>query len=588
MSSLNRPLPDTQLHYADPSINDQAQSLAIIPLIDKIHYPTLGCPALLGPGQSLIVILSLPHGKSPRSDSISLHDRHGDGGILQLTLFNAPIPLEAPAPQGSTRVLWRLEADLSQVPPKLYDLCIQSAQGTETQFNAVRVYAEITGKEKVVFCGDAQFHEDNAQCLERFIDKINARGDIAWIAMIGDVCDNAVRSSFNIVRLAASAKPGPVHSYYHRDYAEAAKRLSKLNKPIVLMAGNHDGMAAYENYSEGEDSQIYLGPDPKNKVAYDGFHHFRRTLGPLYFAFDWSKTRYLCTNTFELDRHQRLGYHAIVANWGGWMRDEQYHWLISELQDASANGLHKVVMMHHDPRGGSEGSNLGYFHNYRSYNLNSLGDIVLSYLRYVGRVAFTRIGWQQEWMRWPNQPLSEHPVKKLLAALLEQRVWAVVMGHDNENWMESYCEGDGIFSTEPQVQKFSADASAVDANLVRDIADLLDSGEIGEVVKMLEQTGEEQAEDALESAVSRLDAQGKFKRAFDYAPDEISAWNLRAKASIHFAHVDDIGEYKHTRESHFKAYGYAVAELDEGRPIMLQHFDLLDETPGSKLPLEEL
>ena len=44
-----------------------------------------------------------------------------------------------------------------------------------------------------------------------------------------------------------------------------------------------------------------------------------RTFGPLYFRLDWAGTRYLFTNSFELTRQQRLGYHAIVANWGGWM-----------------------------------------------------------------------------------------------------------------------------------------------------------------------------------------------------------------------------------------------------------------------------
>lgn len=41
--------------------------------------------------------------------------------------------------------------------------------------------------------GDPQYHLENAHCLERFVERMNARDDIAWIALIGDVCDNAVR-----------------------------------------------------------------------------------------------------------------------------------------------------------------------------------------------------------------------------------------------------------------------------------------------------------------------------------------------------------------------------------------------------------
>ena len=51
-------------------------------------------------------------------------------------------------------------------------------------------------------------------------------------------------------------------------------------------------------------------------------------------------------------------------------------------------------------------------------------------------------------------------------------------------------------------------------------------------------------------------------------------WKLRAKAPIHFVHVDDIGAYKYTRESHFASYGYVVAQLAEGRPIGLQRTSL--------------
>ena len=53
MSKL--PIPLAQLHYADPAINDEAQTLPIGRVVDCIHYPTLGCPALLTPEQAGLV-----------------------------------------------------------------------------------------------------------------------------------------------------------------------------------------------------------------------------------------------------------------------------------------------------------------------------------------------------------------------------------------------------------------------------------------------------------------------------------------------------------------------------------------------------
>ena len=73
--SKNLPIPVEQLFYADDFYNCQKKS--IIPLIDYLHYPTLGCPALLGPNQFLQVLLSLPSQENPADASFALVDRHG-------------------------------------------------------------------------------------------------------------------------------------------------------------------------------------------------------------------------------------------------------------------------------------------------------------------------------------------------------------------------------------------------------------------------------------------------------------------------------------------------------------------------------
>jgi hypothetical protein len=87
--------------------------------------------------------------------------------------------------------------------------------------------------------------------------------------------------------------------------------------------------------------------------------------------------------------------------------------------------------------------------------------------------------------------------------------------------------------------------------------------------------GTPRADAVLDAAFERLAAEGKLDPDLTYAPAAIEQWRLRAKAPIHFIHVDDVGAYKHTREEHFASYGYVVAQLSDGRPIALQRTSLL-------------
>ncbi len=170
-------------------------------------------------------------------------------------------------------------------------------------------------------------------------------------------------------------------------------------------------MSANAFYDDGNPSDVCTGPDPVNHVEYDGLHHFRGTLGPLFFRKDWANTRYLFANSFELSRQQRLGYHAIVANWGGWMRPEQLGWLKREVQSA---GNKKVVMcLHHDPRGGSMGVAVGYYHQIRPYSYDRRLQALKAFLAYVLKQG--RRTWQQEWMAPEHGGVADNPVPGTLA-----------------------------------------------------------------------------------------------------------------------------------------------------------------------------
>lgn len=588
------PIPATQLHYADAAHNDEAQKTLITPFVDFIHYPTLGAPAMRTPDQTLAVVLSLPRGQDPALCVLSLIARHDQPPGPSPGKFGGQLKLLAPAqclgdgPVGAAgqRTAWLLETSLKGFMPLLYDLSLEmSHKVVETQHNAVRVFSQITGNEQVIFCGDSQFHEGNEACLDRFVERMNKLEDIAWIALVGDVCDNGVRSAFNMVAKATSACSEPVRTYYLQEYPGARRRLANLNKPIILVPGNHDGMCANEDYAEGTASSVYLGPDPKNRVAYDGLHYFRRTFGPLYFSFDWHKTRYLCTNTFELDRQSRLGYHAVVANWGGWMRAEQVAWLRSGLESASSQGLHKVVLMHHDPRGGSCGKFLGQYSSYRLYRYQDAARATIDYVKYL----FTHARkFQEEWMWQSDTPLSSHPVRDVLSMLLTHKVWSVMMGHDNENWIETYQNGENIFVAKPTVRSYPhVPQSAVDPKLVHDVADLIESQRLDAAMHLLTSRlgGDERAaEDVLAAAFERVAARSPAPPLAFGGPSGPAQWNLQTHAPICFAHVDDVGGYEHTSEKHFLRYGYVVAQLSEGRPVRLQSFNLGDG--AAKAPID--
>ena len=160
--------------------NDDAQKSTITAFVDRIHYPTLGAPALLTPQQSLRVVLSLPqgriqvdtayvssHGTNPEAEARDEHHLDADGqpsyshtwpeaeqgaGWRALCCASCRFPWCRPARQVRQREAWHLEYSVQDLAPRLYDLQLRKAAAVvETQSNAVRIFREITGKERVIF-----------------------------------------------------------------------------------------------------------------------------------------------------------------------------------------------------------------------------------------------------------------------------------------------------------------------------------------------------------------------------------------------------------------------------------------------------
>lgn len=563
--AIELPLPPEQVFYADKSFNPQIKPIK--PIIDYVHYPTLGCPALLGPEQPLQVLLSLPANANATGVRFRLTDRHRQQGAT-FELQHLGNPEELAGGPGGERKLFRYWLQVDDVPFALFDLLVTlDGVELEVQYNAMRRYPMITGNEKVIFCGDSQYNGDNHICLKRFIECVNLLDDVAWIAIIGDICDNGVKGSMNLIKLAATAHSGPVTQYYNSEYQQAHELLRTLRHPVLVVPGNHDGMSANAAYDDGNPSGIFTGPDPLNAVEYDGLHHFRRTFGPLYFRLDWGGTRYLFANSFELTRQQRLGYHAIVANWGGWMRDEQLKWLKREL--VSAPDLRKVMVIHHDPRGGSMGARLGYYYRMRPYAFDRRWPILKAYLSYIlkhGRTTF-----QQEWMAPEQGDVAGHPVQYLLRTMLEQKVWAVIMGHDNENWVDSYFAGHDLFRTEPSTIHYATRGDVGDDALVDNILDYLDKTEPNyeALLRLLEAEETKKGQAALSAALAEIERAASPAEVV-FAPNPAQQWGIEVKSAIHFIHVDDVGAYKYSDESDFEDYGFVLATLEGGAPVKVQ------------------
>jgi hypothetical protein len=125
----------------------------------------------------------------------------------------------------------------------------------------------------------------------------------------------------------------------------------------------------------------------------------------------------------------------------------------------------------------------------------------------------------------------------------------------------------------------------VDPVRVKRATEMIEDDELEELAQMLENTTEPDA--VIERAMERLDASDYFKPALTFAPDAVKAWLIKAKAPIHFVHVNDVGAYKYTRPEDFRAYGFVVAELAGGAPMTLQNVDLDRGEAHEIVPLPE-
>lgn len=463
--------------YAERSENEQIMPWAIDghTMIERLVYPTLGNPNLYVKADAtdeLLVVLRMepdtfehlkparaPEGgdsplqrvtltedadnelaillvaKSARAATEASTSQAAGPGVYRIKpskILENPEPAEMPAELKKRKTLRFVfdKAAMAQVPAGLYDVRYEVRKSGslfanlyEYQYNAVRVFDAQSEEYTALNVTDTQvsvgavYKTMTADRLDQLVDDVNVSSDpavrnAAFITFNGDLHNGGSPETIRQKSVATT-------------YVQEAKRvvdaLKRLNVPIFLTAGNHDGYAATGHAPsalksvEGDlmkkviDEQNNLAwPDytwdaysaflgktqatpgglhknivsggfersagetfsasfkvvprsERNFILYDGFYQWQKTYGPLVSSWVFGKNRYVSMNSFELRQHRRTGWGMYTVNYGGAVTKAQLEWLDRELTRGKTAGEDIVVLMHHDPRGGHGGKDFGYY-----------------------------------------------------------------------------------------------------------------------------------------------------------------------------------------------------------------------------------
>ncbi|MBX3190513.1 MAG: metallophosphoesterase [Labilithrix sp.] len=497
--------------YADPIENEQVMPWMIDgrAVIDRLVYPTLGNPNLYvkdDASDELTMVLrmepnAIEHlnpkiaagdGRSPAALTLDQSDEsgiafflvarsaraRGESGAAMTTgagvhrivpkamLVNAE-PDDMPASLKARKTIRFVfdRAAMAHVPAGLYDARFEVrkeglvfANVFEWQYNAVRVfdraleeYTALNVTDTQVSVGDI-YKNLTADKLDDFVDGVNANVDpavksAAFITFNGDLHNGG---SPGTIRQAAVANT------YNAEAKRILGALKRLNLPIFLTAGNHDGYVAlghvpsavaradaavgttlkkvveqqnnlawpdfswdtYQAFLTKTDAQrdglrrdVVTGAferrsgdaygasfsevprADRNMVLYDGLYQWQKTYGPLYTSWTFGKNRYLSMNSYELRQHRRTGWGMYTVNYGGAIGQTQMAWLDRELGRSQRAGEDVTLLLHHDPRGGHKGADLGYY-----FPLIRYQSVQQSTINYLFDEIFTPAVCKQDWV----------------------------------------------------------------------------------------------------------------------------------------------------------------------------------------------
>ena len=341
---------------------------------------------------------------------------------------------------------------MQHVPPGMYDIRFEildegkkEASVFEYQYNAVSVLAKETLEYSVINVTDAQVSvstKGSSVLKEKAFKTVSHDKLIEFVEYINQVVRNPKENTSQAAKKIQEAPfitfngdlhnggspgtvlPEDVMYTYQKESEAIIDILMELEKPIYLVAGNHDGYVSmghvptviafstkvkgktldtvvkeeeekqgreglYERYKafteatkkkvggrnvniftgvfvrstsqSMKDSYTFLSEEERNLPLYDGFYHWRKTYGPLYNSWSYGRNHYINLNSYECRQHRRSGWGMYTVNYGGCISQQQNLWVAKEVRTANQQGLDTVLIAHHDPRGGHKGKDFPFY-----------------------------------------------------------------------------------------------------------------------------------------------------------------------------------------------------------------------------------
>jgi Calcineurin-like phosphoesterase len=329
------------------------------PRINELIWPTIGCPALVMPGEVMVAEVDLWNGDEERPQAESASGWRASLRPSRAELAGISIelePLEARlgpserwpyrGSEGSGETVWHVSFRVPrEAVPELYDLSLEVDVGsehvTDSQPHAVALVEDAGDDLTFITLSDIHVHErNNSSLTKQQTDKgISEDGEpLFFEAAIAQV--NLIRPDFVLILgdlVRGQRRPGELLSEYE-DFYDA---LLRFEVPVFLLPGNHDGYV--------------------NEI--DGLVWFEDNLGPLYYSFDCGDCHIACLDTYQWPFDDRVVLNKLVymepRKWQGQILGagdegdpatytDQLAWLDDDLASHTGASL-KVLAMHHDP-----------------------------------------------------------------------------------------------------------------------------------------------------------------------------------------------------------------------------------------------
>lgn len=347
------------------------------PHIGELIWPTIGYPAMVVPGGTLVVEVDLGTGGETRHGDVTGWKAWLTPSREELAGFAYALEPAVTRPGVSERWPDRSRADRSEAvwhasflvptaaPPELYDLRVEVDVGEEHivdgQPHAVALVEDEDGDFTFITLSDIHVHErDNSSLFSPQTDKgISGDGDPLFLEQ-AILQVNLIRPDFVLMLgdyVRGQRRPGELGKEYARFY----QALQDLEVPAYLIPGNHDG------YVNGIDGALW----------------FENNIGPLYYSFDAGGAHFTCLNSYDWPWDDRVVMNKLIymepRKWQGQVAqagDEndastyggQLAWGEADLAAHHGAPL-KVMAVHHDPYtpdgGGWSYRDLSYFGLYR-------------------------------------------------------------------------------------------------------------------------------------------------------------------------------------------------------------------------------